>query len=213
MKRPYFTLVTVLFVVACVLGNAAAAQGPNDIRLLGSPSVSVPQAGSDSQPVGAPEVVIPEDFRPAAASSPDAPAAVPVATIYFTPQDENTSTTVIFLFNTGTTAATVGLQAFSLTGGTVVNTSVSVPAKRLVRICADEVSTISATWQDVVLVNFTTTSAYAKMTLPQGVKAEAYVVWNDSSAFDPLKVSPTLPIRFSSDPATTFLPTTMRSSG
>jgi hypothetical protein len=154
--------------------------------------------------------MIPAKYRPPADTRGIEANGSP-ATVYFTPQDENTSTTVIFLYNTGDTAASVGLQTFRLDGGLQIDTSILVPAHELVRICGDTVNSISATWQDVVYVNFTTFSTYGRMTLPSGVKAEAYVVWNGSSEYDPLQVVPTLNIRFSSDPATIFLPAVPRS--
>jgi hypothetical protein len=58
----------------------------------------------------------------------------------------------------------------------------------------------------VVLVNFTTYSTYAKLTLPAGVKAEGYVVWNDSSVYDPLQVANTLELGFIPDPLSAGLP-------
>jgi hypothetical protein len=128
------------------------------------------------------------------------------ATLYFTPQDENTSATVLFLYNTSDAAKTVGLQTFQLNGSKHIDTSISVPAHGLVRICSDTVSTVSATWGDVVLVNFTTYSTYAKLTLPAGVKAEGYVVWNDSSVYDPLQVAHTLELGFIPDPLSAGLP-------
>ena len=45
------------------------------------------------------------------------------------------------------------------------------------------------------------------MTVPTGVKAEGFVTWNSTGVYDPLVVSQTLPLRFSTDPATVFLPT------
>jgi len=72
-----------------------------------------------------------------------------------------------------------------------------VPAFHLVRICSDTVTTVSATWADYVLVNFTTFSTYAKLTLPPGVKAEGYVVYNASGVYDPLTEAQMLPLRFS----------------
>jgi hypothetical protein len=55
-------------------------------------------------------------------------------------------------------------------------------------------------------VNFTTFSAYAKMTLPAGVKADGYVAWDLTGTYDPLTSTQTLPLRFSTDPASVFLP-------
>lgn len=180
-------------------------QGAN-ARQPGSAS-QLPAAGggTDSNPIGTPEVVIPEMYRPAQASAASATAGS-VATVYFTPQDENTSTTVLFLYNTNPTTATVGLQSYYINGSLTISTSVAVPPLGLTRICADSVSTVSASWANVVLVNFTTFSAYAKMTLPAGVKADGYVAWDLTGTYDPLTNTQTLPLRFSTDPASVFLP-------
>ena len=166
---------------------------------------SAPSGGTDSNPVGTPEVVIPEMYRPTQASAASATAGS-VATVYFTPQDENTSTTVLFLYNTNPTTATVGLQSYYINGSLTISTSVAVPPLGLTRICADSVNTVSASWQNTVLVNFTTFSAYAKMTLPAGVKADGYVAWDLTGTYDPLTSTQTVPLRFSTDPASVFLP-------
>mgnify|MGYP000965431942 FL=1 len=49
------------------------------------------------------------------------------------------------------------------------------------------------------------------MSVPAGVKAEGFVAWDPTGIYDPLVVSQTLPLRFSTDPATVFLPTTQNS--
>lgn len=160
---------------------------------------------SDSNPSITPQVVIPASYQPDAAEL-QAAAGANTATVYFTPQDENTSVTILFLYNTSNVTATVGIQTFRLNGTTYIDTSVNVPPNSLVRIAADSVSTIASSWQDAILVNFTTFSAYAQMTMPPGVKAEGYIAWNGGSTYDPLDPVPVLPLRFSTDPATVFLP-------
>ncbi len=163
-------------------------------------------ADNDSNPTRKPEVTLPAQYQPTARDL--ATAATTANTlVYFTPQDENTSTTVLFLYNTNATTATVGLQTFYINGSLTLSTTVAVPPLGLVRICADTVSTIAASWANYVLINFTTFSAYAKMSVPAGVKAEGFVGWNPTGIYDPLVVSNTLPLRFSTDPATVFLPT------
>src|SRR5205823_763673 len=122
-------------------------------------------------------------------------------TVYFTPQDENTSTTVLFLYNTNVTTATVGLQSFNINGSLTISTNLSIPPLGLVRVSADSVSTVSASWQNAVLVNFTTFSAYAKMTVPQGVKYDGYVAWDLTGVYNPLTSTVTLPLRFSTNPS------------
>jgi hypothetical protein len=168
---------------------------------------STPTGGPDSNPIGTPEVVIPKMYQPALAGASSATTSTnSVATVYFTPQDENTSTTVLFLYNTNPSTATVGLQSYYINGSLTLSTSVAVPPLGLTRICADSVSTVSASWQNTVLINFTTFSAYAKMTLPAGVKADGYVAWDLTGTYDPLTNTQTLPLRFSTDPASVFLP-------
>jgi hypothetical protein len=158
-----------------------------------------------SHPILTQRVVIPVKYQPDTAEL-QAAAGANTTTIYFTPQDENTSVTILFLYNTNNVTATVGIQTFRLNGTTYIDTSVNVPPNSLVRIAADSVSTVSSSWQDAILVNFTTSSTYAQMTMPPGVKAEGYVAWNGGSTYDPLDPVPVLPLRFSTDPATIFLP-------
>ncbi len=215
MKRHHGLVIVAIAVSALALSfwTLTVAQGPSDSQLENATPHSTQGAGSlgsDSNPSGSPEVFIPEQYRPSAADVASAAPAATATTVYFTPQDEDTSTTVLFLYNTGATAATVGLQSYELDGSPEISTTVVVPPAGLVRICADEVSSRSATWQDVVWINFRTYSTYAKMTLPAGVKAEGYVVWNNGPTYDPLQVAPTLPLRFSTDPPTVFLPSVQR---
>jgi len=186
----------IVLAVIALLGSLAFAQ--EGASNPGTPTLSA----DDSQPAGEPEMWIPEAYRSTSAAN----SSHNATTVYFTPQDENTSTTVLFLYNTGGVTATVGLQTFRTDGVEYISTTLDVPPAGLVRIAGDDVSTIAGSWQDVVLVNFRTTSAYARMSIPSGVKAEGYVVWNDGTTYDPLQVAPTLPLRFSTDPATVFLP-------
>jgi len=206
MKPQWMILSVVVIVIAMLsLGSLTFAQSAGS-----SPASNTPTAiDSDSNPTHRPEVVIPEQYRPTARDLANA-AASGTSTVYFTPQDENTSTTILFLYNTNDVTSTVGLQTFYVNGSLTISTTVAVPPLGLVRICADSVSTVSASWANSILVNFTTFSAYAKMTVPAGVKAEGYVAWDATGAYDPLVVSQTLPLRFSTDPATVFLPSVQR---
>jgi len=116
--------------------------------------------------------------------------------VFFTPMDENTSVTVMFFVNTTTRDRPVRLTTYRLDGSIFIDTTIDVPARGLVRIAADPVETISATWQDTILVNFTTFSTYGRIVLPRGVFAEGYVAWNGGATYDPLMEVPTLPLRF-----------------
>jgi hypothetical protein len=193
--------VVVIVIVMLSLGSLTLAQSAGGSQTSNTPTA----VDSDSNPTHRPEVVIPELYRPSARDLANA-ATVGATTVYFTPQDENTSTTILFLYNTNTATSTVGLQTFYVNGSLTISTTVAVPPLGLVRICADSVSTVSASWANSILINFTTFSAYAKMTVPTGVKAEGYVAWDATGVYDPLVVSQTLPLRFSTDPDTVFLP-------
>lgn len=151
-------------------------------------------AGDDSSPDAVPEVVFPPGVQ--AGEPADLPLPTERQIVFFTPQDENTSVTVMFFTNTTNANRTVRITTYRLDGSVFIDTTINVPARGLVRIAADPVSTISASWQDTILVNFTTFSAYGRLVLPRGVFAEGYVAWNGGATYDPLDVVPTLPLRF-----------------
>ena len=198
-----FSLLLVIAIFTAVFYIGVRAQGGTT-----SDSTGQVQTGSDSQPVRPAEVVIPERYQP----QPGAHITQATTSVWFTPQDENTSTTVIFLYNTSAPPAIATIQTFEPDGTLYISASVVVTPSVLVRICGDEVSTVSWTWQDVILLNFTTASSYGLMGLPTGVKAEAYVVWNGGSTYDPLQIAPTLPIRFYTAGGAQYLPMVPRDS-
>lgn len=174
-----------------------------------APELVAMEDQKDSNPATQPQVWIPAQYQPTEADL-QAASLTNTTTLYFTPQDENTSVTILFLYNTGNVNATVTLQTFSLNGSQFIDTSVNVPPAHLVRIASDTVSTISSSWANAILVNFTTSSTYAKLTLPPGVKVETYVAWNGDAPYDPLVAVPMLPLRLSTDLATLFLPNVTR---
>lgn len=195
-KQISLLVAAVVLATIVLLGSLAFAQD-------GASNPATPTlSADDSRPAGEPETWIPEAYRSSSAAN----SSHNATTVYFTPQDEDGSTTVLFLYNTGEVTATVGLQTFQFNGAQYISTTLDIPPAALVRVAGDTVSTIAGSWQDAVLINFRTSSAYARMTVPSGVKAEGYVVWNGGSTYDPLQVAPTLPLRFSTDPATVFLP-------
>ena len=59
-----------------------------------------------------------------------------------------------------------------------------------------------------ITTNFTDFVYFASLSLPKGVKAEGYVLFNPGTGtVDPRKDQGAIPLRFSTDPATVFLPT------
>ena len=182
------TRIAVKGIGALVTGGALAS-------LLLVTQATGAQRGTDSAPVGRPAVSIPKAYRVAPGSTID-PSALTIVKYFFTPQDENTSTTVLFLYNKSGTDQVASLNTFTTDGTLTISTTINVPAHGLVRICGDSVSTASASWQNVVLVNFTTFSAYAKLDVPSSVRIEGYVAWDTSGTYDPLEADVTLPLRF-----------------
>lgn len=172
--------------------DSGPAAAPNGTAPL--PASRTPQ-GTDSQPIGLAD----RGVRPAWAEAPAGSAAAAVATtaVYFTPQDENTSTTALFLYNTNAVPETVALHTYFTSGTPTIATTVPVPALGMTRICSDAVSTVSASWAGATLVNFTTFSAYGRLDLPAGVKADAYVAWDTTGTYDPLLSYDVCPVRMS----------------
>ena len=120
--------------------------------------------------------------------------------VYFTPMDENTSATVLFVYNTNDKSNVFNLTTFRLDGTIHITQNISVPPHGMVRICSDTVDTIAASWQDVLLLNFTTQSAYGALTLPKKFHATGYIVWNGDSVYDPLDTAaPIFNLTFTSE--------------
>lgn len=175
------------------------------LTLVLSPEVraGVPEpSDSGTEMTALAEVLLPQESQSpsiAACAEPNGTGE----TVYFTPQDEDTSCTVLVLHNTADTPASVGLQTFTLSGTLRINTTIDVPARSLVRICTDPVSTTAPGWANTMLINFMTYSVYGKLTLPAGVKVDGYVVWNFADTYDPTKEALTLGLRFSREPGST----------
>jgi len=106
----------------------------------------------------------------------DAIAVAADHTVYFFPLDTNTSTTVIFLVNTGSTTATIYRYYYRsdgslyASGGTVIS-----PGHSAVRASDDTLA------GDVVW-NFTTATAYVKLVLPQSIVLDGYIGYKSSTA-------------------------------
>lgn len=58
-----------------------------------------------------------------------------------------------------------------------------------------------------IITNFTDFTYFASLSLPNGVKAEGYTLFNPGTGVvDPRADQGAIPLRFSTDPATLFLP-------
>jgi hypothetical protein len=156
-------------------------------------------AGTDSGPGAKPGADVPSSYRYSRRQA-DAVAqrqkATTLATYYFTPQDENTSTTVLFLYNRSGKDVGVSIKTYYTNGSATLSVVLRLPAHNLIRICSDAVNTVSASWANYVLLNFTTFSAYGVITAPRSVSVDGYVAWDTTGTYNPLDADYTLPLRF-----------------
>lgn len=207
MAQGLVLLIAAIFVGAILVYQApvsAADENMNDVQQATEDA----QPGTDSNPVGEPEIVIPYSLQPQGFAA----EAAGDTTVYFAPQDENTSTTILFFFNTTGDALNVDITTYQMNGVEYLSTTIPIPAHGMVRVCGDEVVTSSETWQDAVLVNFTTYSAYGELSIPDGIEVDGYIAWNGGYFYDPLQSVPTLPLRLSTDLYAIYLPLIKKSS-
>ena len=209
MNRQWIVLgIVALVVLGLSVSSWVVAQG-SDVAPEGAQAAES-VSGSDQFPNATPAIIIPEKYRPPAGGG--NVLAAGDTTVYFTPQDNDGNTTVVFLYNTSGTDATVSIEAHELDGSVWLSTSLVVPAYNLVRICSDFLYNPPASWLSAVFVDFADNSAYVKMTMPSGIKVDAYVSWHTGSGYEPGVAGFTVPIRLSSDPAMVFLPATHKNS-
>jgi len=143
-----------------------------------------------------------------ASLAPNAPGDV---LVYFTPQDNNGTATVIFLYNTSTMTATVNLKTYHANNLLTLNTDIPVAAGTVVRLISDSLTTAAPppSWiaPNSIVTNFTDSTVYGALSLPPGVKLDGYVVFNGSTGIvDPNNDQGAVPLRFSADPITLLLP-------
>jgi hypothetical protein len=143
------------------------------------------------------------------------PTPIPGETlVYFVPTDNASTATVLFLYNTDTVTHTVALRGFSYNGVLVYSLNITVRASSFLRLASDSiVSAPPPSWATPapIITNFTDFTYFASLSLPKGVKVEGYNLFNPGTGtVDPEKDQGAIPLRFSTDPATLFLPMTQR---
>jgi hypothetical protein len=141
------------------------------------------------------------------------PTPIPGETqVYFVPTDNDASATILFLSNTDTVTHTVALRGFSYNGVLVYSLNIKIVANSFLRLASDSiVSAPPPSWATPapVITNFTDFTYLASLSLPKGVKVEGFTIFNPGTGtVDPRKDQGAVPLRFSTDPATLFLPST-----
>ncbi len=102
------------------------------------------------------------------------------------------------------------MRGFSYNGVLVYSLNINVAATSFLRLSSDSiVSAPPPSWATPapIITNFTDFTYYASLSLPKGVKAEGYTLFNPGTGVvDPRHDQGAIPLRFSTDPATLFLP-------
>ncbi|MFZ2097386.1 MAG: hypothetical protein WAV05_12185 [Anaerolineales bacterium] len=139
------------------------------------------------------------------------PTPIPGETlVYFVPTDNDATATVLYMYNTDTVAHTVALRGFNYDGAMVYAQNINIGAASFLRLTSDSIAAAPPpSWATPapITTNFTDFVYFASLSLPHGVKAEGYVLYNPGTGtVDPRKDQGAIPLRFSTDPATLFMP-------
>jgi hypothetical protein len=139
------------------------------------------------------------------------PTPIPGETlVYFVPTDNDATATVLYLYNTDGVAHTVALRGFSYNGVLVYSLNLNVGANSFLRLASDSIAASPPpSWATPapVITNFTDFTYFASLSLPKGVKVEGYTLYNPGTGVvNPRQDQGAVPLRFSTDPATLFLP-------
>jgi hypothetical protein len=162
----------------------------------------LPQAGIGSQPQ-APAFIL--------------PTPIPGETlVYFVPTDNDATATVLYLYNTDSVDHTVALRGFNYDGAMVYAQNIVVPASSFRRLVSDSVAAAPPpSWATpaAITTNFTDFVYFASLSLPRGVKPEGYTLFNPGTGtVNPRLDQGAIPLRFSTDPATLFLPSVQQNA-
>jgi hypothetical protein len=130
--------------------------------------------------------------------------------VYFVPTDNDASATILYLYNTDTVAHIVALRGYSYNGVLVYSLNINVGATSFLRLASDSIAAAPPpSWATPapIITNFTDFTYFASLSLPKGVKVEGYTLLNPGTGVvDPRVDQGAVPLRFSSDPASVFLP-------
>jgi hypothetical protein len=198
--------------------SLAESPAPNEpVAVTATADLSEIIVMAATPPVAAGSDEIPPANLDAGIQSPNfvLPTPIPGETlVYFVPSDNDATATVMFLYNTDSVVHTVALRGFNYDGAMVYAQNISIPASSFRRLVSDSVAAAPPpSWATPapVTTNFTDFTYFASLSLPKGVKAEGYVLFNPGTGtVDPRKDQGAIPLRFSTDPATLFLPSIAR---
>lgn len=222
MKKTRLLFVGLITGIALTFGHLWLALGQNSLavfstinRLDARPALAGPS--NDNNPTPTPSSSPGSDELPPAnlikgdISASALPTPIPGETlVYFVPSDSDATATVLYLYNTDTAAHIVALRGFSYNGVLVYSLNINIGATSFLRLASDSIAAAPPpSWATPapVITNFTDFTYLASLSLPKGVKAEGYVLFNPGTGVvDPRQDQGAIPLRFSTDPASLFLP-------
>lgn len=171
------------------------------------------EGGPAATPVfaGGSDEVPPANFE--AGNLPSAPLPTPKAgesLVYFVPADSDGTATILYLYNTDSVAHIVALRGYSYNGVLGYSLNINIAASSFLRLSSDAiVAAPPPSWATPapLITNFTDFTYFASLSLPKGVKVEGYTIFNPGTGtVDPRLDQGAIPLRFSTDPATLFMP-------
>jgi hypothetical protein len=191
----------------------AAASSPNRPGAGAAPARLSDQRAMAATPSGAAgsDELAPANLRPGNLAPSALATPVPGETlVYFVPSDNDATATVMYLYNTDAVDHAVALRGYSYNGVLVYSLNINIAASSFLRLASDSIAAAPPpSWATPapVITNFTDFTYLGSLSLPQGVKVEGYVLFNPGTGVvDPRLDQGAIPLRFSTDPATLFLP-------
>lgn len=201
----YLCLILIVALAAYSLGRL--------INGFTQPALAASEAQISDELDEAPDAAILESFIPeiyrSAASVTD---TSPTTDLYLIPSDTNTTNTVINIANYTSTPVNIAIKrAYNgVVSGTI---QFSVPGNDLVRVSADSiVSDAPPSWINTVIYNLTDNNDMVIVTIPSsGVIVDGFIVWSGTlTTYNPDGQYPVMPLRFSTDPYSLYLPSVVK---
>jgi len=165
----------VLVIVGFAVGSSAISGGPDD----GGRRLATVSSGINEMVDAAIAVT----------------AADPTESVYFFPQESDTTVTILFLANTNNTNVEVSGWAYSKDGAVLVSVCYLLAPGQMKTIASNAFWGYNGSVWDLG-----PNTTYAKLALPRGVVVEGYVAWSSTSVYDSDVAVYTRPLRFTSVP-------------
>ena len=208
----FFLLIGLLLIgsIPQVLANSAGLPQLDSL----TPTASLVSESGVGDPASLPEgsdELPPPGYSEGVLSPGVLPTPIPGETlVYFSTTDNDATATVLYLINTDSVAHTVALRGYNYSGVLGYSLNIIIEASSMLRLSSDSIAGAPPpSWSTPapIITNFTDFTYFASLSLPKGVKAEGYFLYNPGTGtVDPRVDQGAVPLRFTTDPATLFLP-------